>query len=147
MNRIVMLGLFVFSLLSIHQAQAKTYEIKMLNTGKDGAMVFEPPFLKVAKGDTVKFTPVDQGHDVASFFVPKGGKPWAAEVGKGVSTKMEADGVYIYECKSHVALAMVGVIEVGNASNLADAQAAAKGLSSQIMMNKDRLDKYLAQAK
>ncbi len=36
---------------------AADFEVKMLNKGAEGAMVFEPAGLKVAPGDTVTFTP------------------------------------------------------------------------------------------
>ena len=52
-------------------ASAAEFEVKMLNKGAKGAMVFEPDFLKVAPGDTVKFVAdrqepqrrIDQGDD------------------------------------------------------------------------------------
>src|SRR5690606_36022004 len=44
------------------------HEVKMLNKGSDGqAMVFEPAFLKVKPGDTVKFVPTDKGHDAETI--------------------------------------------------------------------------------
>lgn len=56
-------------------AQAAKVEIHMLNKGADGAMVFEPAFVKVAPGDTVKFIPTDKSHDVESIkdMLPAGG--------------------------------------------------------------------------
>jgi hypothetical protein len=44
-------------------------------------------------------------------------------------------------------MAMVGVIQVGNPTNLADAKKGAADLAKAFVMNKDRLDKYLAQVK
>lgn len=128
-------------------AQAATHEVKMLNLGKEGAMVFEPAFLKVAKGDTIKFLATDPAHDVASVAIPKGAKPFVGVVNKPLTTVVTQEGVYVYECKAHVAMAMVGVIQVGAASNLAEAKAASKPLEAKFVMNKDRLQKYLAQVK
>ena len=45
-------------------AMAANFEVKMLNKGADGAMVFEPALTKVAVGDTVTFIPTDKGHNV-----------------------------------------------------------------------------------
>jgi plastocyanin len=43
-------------------------EVKMLNKGSDGeAMVFEPAAVKAQPGDTIRFVPVDKGHDVVSM--------------------------------------------------------------------------------
>ena len=132
---------------SINSAYSATHEVKMLNNGKDGIMVFEPGYVKAAKGDTIKFVPVDPAHDVASVAIPKGAKPFTAPVGKSISVKMDQEGVYVYECKAHLPMAMVGVIQVGNASNLADAKKASAELGKMFVMNKDRLDKYLSQVK
>jgi plastocyanin len=56
-------------------ASAAEHEIRMLNKGEAGIMVFEPAFLEVAPGDTVHFRAVDKGHNAASVdgMVPEGG--------------------------------------------------------------------------
>ena len=41
-------------------AGAAEFEVKMLNKGAEGAMVFEPSLLKIAPGDTVKFLATDK---------------------------------------------------------------------------------------
>jgi pseudoazurin len=136
------------SLLSASLANAATHEIKMLNNGKDGIMVFEPAFLKAKKGDVIKFVPTDAGHDVASVSIPKGAKSWTGEVGKAVTTTLTKEGVYLYECKVHLPMAMIGVIQVGKASNLDDVKkAAASELDPKIAMNKERVAKYLGEVK
>ena len=65
-------------------ASAAEHEVKMLNKGAAGIMVFEPAFLEVAPGDTVHFRAVDKGHNAASIdgMVPEGGATW-----KGGSTR------------------------------------------------------------
>lgn len=128
-------------------AVAATHEIKMLNNGKDGIMAFEPAYLKAEKGDTIKFVPTDPAHDVASVKIPKGAKAFTGQVGKAVTTKVTEEGVYFYECKSHIPMAMIGVIQVGKPTNLAEVQTAAKELSKSFVMQKDRLDKIMAQVK
>ncbi|HRO66994.1 MAG TPA: pseudoazurin [Pseudobdellovibrionaceae bacterium] len=138
---------FLFASLCMGVASAATVEVKMLNNGKDGIMVFEPAYVKVNKGDTVKFVPTDPAHDVASILVPKGAKSWKGEINKAVTVKMTEEGVYLYECQAHVMMAMVGVIQVGKPTNLADAQKTAKEFAKKFAMNKDRFDKYIAQVK
>ncbi|MBX3021044.1 MAG: pseudoazurin [Bdellovibrionales bacterium] len=110
-------------------------------------MVFDPPVLKAKKGDTIKFVPTDPAHDVASVAIPKGAKTWKGDIGKPISTVVTEEGVYLYECPLHAAMAMVGVIQVGKPKNLEEVKAAAKTLSTKFVMNKDRLDKYLAEVK
>ena len=48
-------------------SQAAEFEVKMLNKGAKGAMVFEPDFIKAAVGDTIKFVIVDKGHNAESI--------------------------------------------------------------------------------
>lgn len=145
----MMKSIFYFTLafLVSLQALAANHEIKMLNTGKDGMMVFEPAFLKVNKGDTVKFVPTDTSHDVSSLEIPKGAKGWNGSVDKAVTVKLEKEGVYLYECKSHIAMAMVGIIQIGKPDNLDAVKKAAKDIAPKFVMNKDRLDKYISQVK
>ncbi|MBX2987225.1 MAG: pseudoazurin [Bdellovibrionaceae bacterium] len=119
----------------------------MLNNGKDGIMAFEPPFLKAQKGDTVKFVPTDPAHDTSSVSIPKGATPWKGGVGKAVTTKLTQEGVYLYECASHLPMAMIGVIQVGKPGNLDEVKKAGAALSTKFVMNKDRLGKYLGQVK
>ncbi|HIP67772.1 MAG TPA: pseudoazurin [Chromatiales bacterium] len=128
-------------------ADGTTHEVKMLNNGKDGPMVFEPGFIKIAKGDTVKFVSVDPGHDSVSTITPEGAAGWKGELSKDVSVTPDKEGVYIYVCTPHTALGMVGVIQVGEAINKTEAEKAAKELSTKIVMGKDRLKKYLAEVK
>ncbi len=61
-------------------AAAADFEVHMLNKGAEGAMVFEPAFVKVAPGDTVTFIPTDKGHNVETI---KGMIPEGAEAFKG----------------------------------------------------------------
>jgi pseudoazurin len=138
----------VISILSaVSMASAAVHEVKMLNNGKDGIMVFEPGYLKVSKGDSIKFIPTDAGHDVSSVEIPQGGKVWASQSGKAITVQLKEEGVYLYECKAHLPMAMVGVIQVGSPKNIDKVKSKALEMTKQFAMNKDRLDKYLAQAK
>ena len=49
-------------LISLLPAHAEEHQIRMLNFGTDGGMVFEPGFLKVAPGDSITFVPENSGH-------------------------------------------------------------------------------------
>lgn len=115
---------------------AAEHEVKMLNKGADGNSVFEPGYLKAAKGDTVKFVPVDMAHQPQSEVVP-GGAAWKGEMSKPFTVTLDAEGVYAYSCLPHKALGMVGVIQVGKPGNLDAAKTAAAGM--KIAQNKDRL--------
>lgn len=126
-------------------AQAAEYQVKMLNSGADGTMVFEPAYLKVSPGDTVTFVAADPGHNSASVHTPGGAEGWNGPIGQEVSVTLDQEGVYLYQCAPHVMLGMVGVVQVGEPVNLEAAQQAAKQLKSRISLNKSRLDQYLGQ--
>lgn len=133
--------------LTAFNAYAAEHEIKMLNSGANGSMVFEPGFLKVAPGDTVKFIPTDAGHNTVSYATPEGGASWSSDFNQEITVTMDKEGVYIYKCTPHLVMAMVGVIQVGKASNLNEAKTAATTLSAKFVMSKDRLDNYMAKVK
>ncbi|MCC6071004.1 pseudoazurin [Massilia sp. GCM10020059] len=137
----VMLSMAAFA------AGAAEHQVKMLNTGKDGAMVFEPSFLKVAKGDSVKFVKVDASHNSAAVIVPAGATAWKGKMDEEISVKLDKEGVYVYVCDPHKVMAMAGVIQVGKPVNLADAKKQSAELAKGFVMNKDRLAKALDQVK
>lgn len=128
-------------------AGAAEHQVKMLNAGKDGAMVFEPSFLKVAKGDTVKFIKVDAAHNSAALIVPAGATAWKGKMDEEISVKLDQEGVYVYVCDPHKVMAMAGVIQVGKPVNLLEAKKQSAELAKGFVMNKDRLAKALAQVK
>lgn len=136
--------LILFGALFVHAA---TIEIKMKNNGQDGVMSFEPGFVKAQLGDTVVFTPTDRAHNSASFLVPPGAKEWKGKMDQKLTVTLEKEGIYIFKCDPHLPMGMVGVIQVGQATNLASAREKAEGLSKTFAMNKDRLTKYLGQVK
>lgn len=145
------LGLVLSALLLLagtSTVQAADHTVKMLSTGKDGAMVFEPAFVKVAVGDTVVFTPTEKAaHNSASLLVPTGVTGWKSDPDKEFKVKIEKEGVYLYACQPHKMMGMVGVIQAGKPVNLADAKAAAAKEQAAFAMGKDRFDKALAQVK
>ncbi len=145
MNKLKLSILVLATSLFYHGAALSAeHTIKMLNNGAEGMMVFEPAFLKVEKGDSVTFVSTDAGHDSVSSLIPEGATAWTGENSKDLTVTLDTEGVYIYKCTPHLMMAMVGVIQVGEATNKAEAVAAAEELSSKIMMNKERLGGYIA---
>ncbi len=55
------LGLLALVCAFAPAAQAADHEVKMLNLGAKGAMVFEPDYIVAAPGDTVTFVPTQPG--------------------------------------------------------------------------------------
>jgi pseudoazurin len=106
-------------------ATAAEHQVQMLNKGTDGPMAFEPSFLKIAPGDTVRFLATDKGHNVLSIegMSPNGAAPFKGKMNENITVTFDRPGVYGFECKPHYGMGMVGLIVVGDPVNLADAQA------------------------
>ena len=106
-------------------ASAAEFEVKMLNKGAKGAMVFEPDFLKIAPGDTVHFVAVDKGHDALTMagMIPEGAEPFEGKLNEDLTVTLTVPGVYGVKCKPHYAMGMVALIVVGDPVNLDAAKA------------------------
>ena len=135
------------SVKKVQLSKGPEHTVKMLNNGAGGQMIFEPAVLKVSVGDTVHFKATDAAHNSASIegMVPDGAKSWAGALSQDISVVMDTEGVYVYQCDPHVMMAMVGVIQVGDAVNLDNIKASAANKKSAFMLNSERLDEYLAQ--
>ena len=119
--------------------QAAEVEIHMLNKGAEGAMVFEPAFVKVQPGDTVKFVPADKSHNVESIkdMLPEGVEPFKSEMNAEYVLTVSEPGIYGVKCTPHFAMGMVALIQVGEApANLDAARAIKLPKKAQERMNK-----------
>ena len=128
-------------------SEGPIHEVKMLNSGADGIMVFEPAVIKISKGDTVNFVATDMSHNSASLdgMIPAGADSWNGALSQDISITFTEEGVYVYQCTPHAMMAMVGVIQVGEAVNLETVKAEASQKKSIFVSNTDRLDEYLSQ--
>jgi pseudoazurin len=106
-------------------AGAAEHEVKMLNKGAEGPMAFEPSFLTIAPGDTVRFVATDKGHNVLSIegMSPDGAAPFSGKMNEDITVTFDKPGAYGFECKPHYGMGMVGLVIVGDPVNLADAKA------------------------
>lgn len=135
---------FLLSTLSAG-AFAAEHIVEMKNSGKDGAMVFEPGYLQAQQGDTVKFVLADPAHNSVSVAVPDGADSWSGAMNQEITVTLNAEGVYVYKCTPHAPLNMAGIIQVGEATNYDAAKAAVEQLTAAAATNKDRLTGYLSQ--
>jgi pseudoazurin len=137
----------IFTLLLLNfEMHAANFEVKMLNQGASGVMVFEPAFLKINTGDTVTFLATDAAHNSASIpgMLPNGASSWNGELSRDIAVTFDVPGIYGYQCTPHSMMAMVGVIQVGdNNANLESVKAAAENFKSTFVMNQTRLDDLL----
>lgn len=123
-------------------ALAETFEVKMLNKNGKENMVFEPGFLRIASGDTVRFVPTDKGHNAETIKgrIPEGAEPFKGKIGKEVEVTLTTEGLYAVQCKPHFAMGMVMTIAVGDI-----AEAPASFLEGRIPKRaKKRFEEYLS---
>ncbi len=133
----------IMGLLATFPAFAVDHQIKMVDEGAEGNMIFEPGFLHAKVGDTVTFVVKDRGHNVISRDIPPGADGWKGTVSQGLTVTLNKEGVYLYECDLHKMLGMVGIIQVGKPVNLASTKIAAAALSKKMAMGTERLDEYM----
>ena len=127
-----------------------THEVKMLNQGAEGVMVFEPAYLRINPGDSVTFKAIDAAHNSASIpgMIPENAQIWDSGLSKDLTVSFNEPGIYAYQCTPHVMMAMVGVIQVGDdISNLGTIKDMAEKFKSSFVMNQSRLDNYISQIK
>ncbi len=151
MRKIIVLGAVVATLGLAGAAGAAEVEVKMLNKGAEGVMVFEPALVKINPGDTVKFVAADKGHNVESIetMLPEGGKTFIGKMNEELAITFDKPGVYGYKCKPHYGMGMVGMVVVGEPTNAEQAKATAHpGKAKQAFGNLfDRLATTTAAAK
>lgn len=124
---------------------AAEHEIKMLNFGEEGGMVFEPGYLKVEPGDTVTFVPTNSGHWVKGLIQPEGTELLESKLDETYTVTLTEPGVYVYSCPPHMMMSMVGVLQVGDAVNMDAVREQIPGHARRMFQNKGRLEGYLEQ--
>ena len=131
----------------VELSEGSEHVVKMLNMGEGGAMIFEPAVLKVSKGDTIHFKATDPSHNAETLptMIPDGAEGWMGALNEDISVTIDTEGVFVYQCSPHAMLAMVGVIQVGEAVNLDAVKEAAQNMKPTFVSNSDRLNNYLAQ--
>jgi pseudoazurin len=102
--------------LLVAPAFAADHEIKMLNKGEAGTMVFEPAFVQAQPGDTVTFVATDKGHNAETIkdMLPEGAETFKGKMGETITVTLDAPGVYGVKCAPHFGMGMVVLITVGD---------------------------------
>jgi pseudoazurin len=136
MRELMMLATAAFLMSMAGGAYAAEIEVKMLNKGAQGAMVFEPALVKVAPGDTVKFVATDKGHNAETIkgMLPADSTPFLGKNGEDVAVTFDKPGVYGVKCLPHYGMGMVAMVVVGTPTNLDEAKAIPQvGKAKQVM--------------
>jgi len=96
-------------------AAAEMHEIKMLNRGDAGPMIFEPSFIRIEPGDTVKFLATDPSHNAESIpgMLPEGAETFKGKINEEIEVTFDVEGVYGIKCLPHYAMGMVMTVAVG----------------------------------
>ena len=76
--------------------------------------------------------------------IPSNAESWNGAINESISVTLDVEGAYVYNCTPHAMMAMVGVIQVGEAVNLDEVKSAANQIKSTFVMNQERLDDYLS---
>lgn len=103
-------------------AFAESHEVRMLNSGEAGPMVFDPSFLEIAPGDTVKFLATDPGHNAEAIpdMIPDEAEAFSGGIDEEISVTLENEGLYAVRCTPHFAMGMVMTIAVGEVESAPD---------------------------
>ena len=111
-------------------AIARDHEVQMVNKGTAGFMTFEPAFIQVAPGDRVTFKPTNPSHNAESIetMLPTGASKFKGALNKPITVTFTKPGLYGYKCAPHLAMGMVGLVQVGKGADKATSNVAAAKL-------------------
>ena len=129
---------------------ARDHQVRMLNQGKEGPMVFEPAFIQASPGDTITFEPTNPGHNAQTIagMLPDGEAEQKGAMGKAFTLTVKTPGLYGIKCLPHYSMGMVALVQVGpKAGGGPSANLAAAKAVKLPPLAKKRMDGYLAQAK
>lgn len=117
-----LMAIVCLAALSVTAAGATEHVVKMRNNnGKGKFMLFEPDVVKAAPGDTVRFVPVDKGHNAVTLpeVWPEGVPALEGELNEEVVLTLEKPGIYGIKCLPHYPMGMIAMIVAGEKVNAA----------------------------
>ncbi|MFD1881960.1 pseudoazurin [Paracoccus pacificus] len=143
MKLVTLLAAPAFLLALAGAGLAAEHEVKMLNKGAAGTMVFEPAFVKAEPGDTVRFIPTDKSHNVESIkeILPEGVELFKSKINEEYTLAVTEKGLYGVKCTPHFAMGMVALVQVGDAPTNLDAAKTTKMPKKA----RERMDAAIAQ--
>lgn len=115
MNTTLAIAVIAISFLA-GAAHADVHEVRMLNRNETGSMPFEPDFLRVRPGDTIRFLATHPSHNAASMpeIIPAGAEQFRGKINQEIEVTFEVDGIYGIKCLPHYGMGMVMLVVVGN---------------------------------
>ena len=115
-------------------SENKIHVVKMLNEGNQGAMIFEPAFIKINTCDSITFEMTDAGHNAVTVAAPNDSIPFDTEYKPSTTVQFDTNGLYLYKCTPHAMMAMAGLIQVSDANNKEAMKAEIDKFESNVMM-------------
>ena len=99
-------------------AAAETHEVRMLNRNDTGGMVYEPDYIRLNPGDTIKFIATHVTHNAATMpeMLPDGARPFKGRINEEIEVTFTEPGFYGIQCIPHYAMGMVMLVQVGDAA-------------------------------
>lgn len=97
-------------------ALAETHEVRMLNRNNSGPMPFEPDYLVIRPGDSVKFIAASPGHNAATIdgMIPGNGEKFVGRINEEIEVTLAEEGIWGIKCSPHYTMGMVMLIQVGD---------------------------------
>jgi pseudoazurin len=113
------LGLLYADIVGAESSSA-ILDVKILNKGADGEMVFKPDLVRIKPGESVRFIPTDRTHNAASIrtMMPEGETPFAGAIDQDITVNFMVQGIYGIQCSPHYSMGMVAAVVVGDPVNL-----------------------------
>lgn len=97
-------------------AVAETVEVRMLNRGEHGSMVFEPDYVALRPGDSIRFRVGHRSHNAASIegMAPEAYGGFKGQIDEEIAVTFERAGFYGIKCSPHFGMGMVMLVRVGD---------------------------------
>ncbi|MBB4000703.1 pseudoazurin [Aureimonas pseudogalii] len=97
---------------------AETVEVRMLNRGTNGSVVFEPDYVEFAPGDTLQFRVGHRSHNAAFIegMAPDGFEGFKGQIDEEIAVTLDRPGFYGIKCSPHLGMGMVTLVKVGEAT-------------------------------
>lgn len=113
----LLVAAFAAALLHVAPAAAETFRVEMRNRGEKGSMVFQPDFLAIKQGDSIKFIATHKSHNAASIegMVPEGYVGFKGKINEEIEVSFDQPGFYGIKCSPHFGMGMVMLVKVGEA--------------------------------
>ena len=93
---------------------SQTLEIDMLNKLGKEKMLYSVKVAKIDVNQKIIWRSKTKGHNVEFIGMLEGAKKFKSKITKDVEHEFKVPRIYLYQCRSHKAMGMIGLVIVGN---------------------------------